>query len=65
MLSAGVQDWSVAQLAQWLRDTLRLAAVAAEAEANDIDGGMAAEFGKEEWAELGARPPPYPLPISA
>ena len=52
-----MQDWSGAQLAQWLRDTLGLANVAAEAEANDIDGATAAEFGKEEWVDLGVRPP--------
>ena len=58
-----MQDWSVAQLVQWLRDTLRLANVAAEAEANDIDGATAAEFGKEEWVELGVRPPLHPKSI--
>ena len=46
--------WSEAQLAAWLRDEMRLGAVADAAEAEQVDGKTALEIEKDDWKELGA-----------
>jgi hypothetical protein len=49
-----IRDWSNAELVDWLRDVLGLAAVADGALREGIDGAMAAEMLRSDWIELGA-----------
>lgn len=44
----------VSALSSWLTRNLGLSAVAAEAQAVEIDGATALEMDKEDWQELGA-----------
>ena len=53
-ISQGVQSWSGEQLATWLRDVLKLEAVADAALEEEVDGATAVELDKEGWKELGA-----------
>ena len=52
--SSGVEGWTEQQVAAWLRDALKLGAVADAALEEGVDGATAVEMDKEGWKELGA-----------
>jgi hypothetical protein len=49
-----VSEWSALDVKAWLSDTLKLPAVAAEAERDRVDGPAARTMDKQDWRDLGA-----------
>ena len=55
VLRVHVANWSSAELADWLRETMGLPEVAEVVICEDVDGGTAIEMEPSDWKELGAQ----------
>jgi hypothetical protein len=49
-----VQCWDQEQLAEWLRDVMKLEDIAKAATEEEVDGATALEMLRDDWMELGA-----------